>query len=93
MKLNEALKLFAEFAWDETDQSYTDIVRYMGLPGQATSYTIGQLAIIQMRKEMEDALGDMFNEKEFHYIILSQVKDLSTILLIEIYPNETQSGE
>ncbi|XP_066933605.1 uncharacterized protein [Clytia hemisphaerica] len=72
MKLNEALKLFAEFAWDETDQSYTDVVRYMGLPGQATSYTIGQLAIIQMRKEVEDALGDEFNEKEFHYIILSQ---------------------
>lgn len=70
--MKEALELFSIFAWDDTDKASKDVIRYMGLPGQATAYTIGRAAILKMRNETEEALGDLFDEREFHYIILSQ---------------------
>ena len=73
--MKEALKLFSIFAWDDTDKAAKDVIRYMGLPGQATAYTIGRAAIMKMRNETEKALGKDFDEKEFHYIILSQVRE------------------
>ena len=76
MTLNEALNLFEMFAWDTTDKSFKDSVRYMSGPGQATAYMIGQLAIWHIRDETEQLFrkhGIRFDVKEFHYLILSQV--------------------
>ena len=77
--MDEALSLFEKYAWDTTDKSKKDTVRYMSAPGQATSYMIGQLAIWTLRNKTEDALkkaGVFFDIKEFHYQILSQVSQL-----------------
>lgn len=84
--MKEALELFSIFAWDDTDKASKDVIRYMGLPGQATAYTIGRAAILKMRNETEEALGDLFDEREFHYIILSQVimRVLCTFILLFI---------
>lgn len=74
--MDEALALFDEFAWDNTDKAYKDTIRYMSDPGQATAYMIGQLAIWSMRNKTENRFKEAnitFNEKEFHYQVLSQV--------------------
>jgi uncharacterized protein (DUF885 family) len=47
-----------------------EIERYMVMPAQALSYKIGQLTILNLRKEAEKALGNEFNIKAFHNIIL-----------------------
>lgn len=76
MTLTEALGLFEKYAWDTTDKALKDTIRYMGLPGQATSYMIGQVAIWNLRNKTEETLrrnGIYFDLKEFHYQILSQV--------------------
>jgi len=76
MTMNEALNAFEMYAWDTTDKSYKDTIRYMSDPGQATAYMIGQLAIWKIRNETEETLRQhrlQFNEKEFHYQLLSQV--------------------
>ncbi|MEL7489593.1 MAG: DUF885 domain-containing protein [Pseudomonadota bacterium] len=47
-----------------------EIERYVVWPGQATAYKTGQLAILRMRKQAEEALGDTFDLRQFHEMIL-----------------------
>ncbi len=47
-----------------------EIERYMAIPGQALSYKIGQLKIIELRKKAELKLGKKFDIKVFHQKVL-----------------------
>ena len=47
-----------------------EIERYMAIPGQALSYKIGQLKIIELRKTASEKLGDKFNIALFHDEVL-----------------------
>jgi uncharacterized protein (DUF885 family) len=48
----------------------SEIERYMGLPGQACAYKVGHLKILELRAKAKAALGDKFNLKDFHTVIL-----------------------
>lgn len=55
----------------ESEASVTsEIERYMANPGQALSYKIGQLKIIELRKKAKAELGDNFNIRQFHNEVL-----------------------
>ncbi len=47
-----------------------EIERYMAIPGQALSYKVGQLKIRELRARAEDQLGDDFEIKAFHDLVL-----------------------
>jgi uncharacterized protein (DUF885 family) len=49
-----------------------EIERYIVWPGQATSYKMGMLKILELREKAKDALGDKFDIKKFHTIVLDQ---------------------
>ena len=48
----------------------TEVERYVVMPGQACSYKIGELKILELRAKARSALGDKFSLKEFHNAIL-----------------------
>jgi uncharacterized protein (DUF885 family) len=47
-----------------------EIERYMAIPGQALSYKIGQLKIIELRKKAETEMKNKFDIKVFHQKVL-----------------------
>ncbi|MEM7016858.1 MAG: DUF885 domain-containing protein [Pseudomonadota bacterium] len=49
-----------------------EVRRYIVWPGQATSYMVGMLKILELRKKARYALGDAFDIKIFHDIMLRQ---------------------
>jgi uncharacterized protein (DUF885 family) len=51
-------------------EAVAEIERYMAIPGQALSYMIGKLSIMEMRKKLETKEGSKFNLAAFHDAIL-----------------------
>jgi uncharacterized protein (DUF885 family) len=55
----------------ETEASIIpEIERYMAIPGQALSYKIGQLKIMELRKKAQEKMGEKFDIKKFHEKVL-----------------------
>ena len=50
--------------------SYGQINRYCVWPGQACAYKIGELKMLELRERAKTKLGDRFDIKEFHQVIL-----------------------
>ena len=46
------------------------VERHIVMPGQATAYKIGMIKIFELREEAKEALGDKFDIKEFHDVVL-----------------------
>lgn len=47
-----------------------EIERYMAIPGQALSYKMGQMKILELRKRAQDKMKDKFDIKVFHQKVL-----------------------
>ncbi|MEM7729113.1 MAG: DUF885 domain-containing protein [Pseudomonadota bacterium] len=47
-----------------------EIERYVAWPGQALGYKLGQIALQRMRENAQDTLGDRFNIRQFHEVVL-----------------------
>jgi uncharacterized protein (DUF885 family) len=55
---------------ESKDAITSEIERYMAIPGQALSYKIGQLKIIELSKKAESKMGTKFDIRKFHEKVL-----------------------
>lgn len=71
-----------------------EIERYIVMPGQATSYKMGMLKFVELRRKAREALGEQFDIRDFHDVILSNGGMPLPILerLIDQYIADTQAG-
>ena len=61
-----ATKLMIERGLIETDFAESEVDRYLGLPGQAISYKVGERFWLEAREASRQRLGDKFSLKKFH---------------------------
>jgi uncharacterized protein (DUF885 family) len=66
----QAIKYSLENEAESEASITTEIERYMAIPGQALSYKIGQLKIMQLRQKAQEKMGKKFDIKKFHEKVL-----------------------
>ena len=49
----------------------SEIERYFIIPGQATAYKVGMIKLLELRAMAETELGEQFDIREFHDVILT----------------------
>ena len=72
-----------------------EVSRYITWPGQATSYKIGMIRILELRQRAQEQLGDRFDLQEFHNVVLGNGSvPLDTLdRLVDDYIEDVQSGQ
>tara|TARA_B110000914_G_scaffold182653_1_gene165445 strand:+ start:260 stop:1993 length:1734 start_codon:yes stop_codon:yes gene_type:complete len=68
----QAMKYMKETTGMSDTEVRVEIERYIVWPGQATSYKMGMLKILELRQKAKKALGEKFDLKTFHSIVLDQ---------------------
>ena len=66
----QAIKYMVDTTGMHEAEVTSEVERYMGLPGQACAYKVGQLKILELREKAKAALGPRFDLKQFHAVVL-----------------------
>ena len=66
----KSIQYFRDYTALPEREIQTEIDRYIAWPGQALSYYLGEMTIVQLRAKAEKALGSRFNIRAFHDAIL-----------------------
>ena len=66
----QAIDYFSENSPEPLASVTAEVRRYIVWPGQATSYKVGMLKILELREYAEAELGEAFDIRDFHDVIL-----------------------
>ncbi|WP_429910924.1 DUF885 domain-containing protein [Glycocaulis sp.] len=90
----QAIEYLVENTPNPRGDATNAIERYIVMPGQATAYMIGMLEILALRERAETALGDDFDIRMFHEVVLRDGAVPLAILeeLIDEWIAEVQAG-
>ncbi|HEX8516944.1 MAG TPA: DUF885 domain-containing protein [Bacteroidia bacterium] len=67
----KALAYFKENTPNPEGDNKKEIERYIVWPSQATGYKIGMIKILELRENAKKKLGDKFDIREFHDVVLT----------------------
>jgi len=65
-----AVEMLVEYAALGSEYAASEATRYLGWPGQAIAYKVGENAILELRREETARLGADFDDKAFHARLL-----------------------
>lgn len=68
----QAFDFMNQYTANAANDTWSEIDRYLVLPGQALSYKVGDLAIWKLRREAEARLGERFSLSAFHDTVLAE---------------------
>ena len=89
----QAIQYLADNTPNARTEAENSIERYIVMPSQATAYKIGMIKIVQLRDKAKTALGDKFDIREFHDVVLKNGAVPLDVLesLVDAYIKDKQS--
>jgi uncharacterized protein (DUF885 family) len=66
----QAIQYMADTTGTASSDVISEIERYMAWPGQALGYKLGMLKLVELREKARQALGDKFDIRAFHDMVL-----------------------
>ncbi|MEX2278857.1 MAG: DUF885 domain-containing protein, partial [Acidimicrobiia bacterium] len=66
----QAIEFFADHAPISIETITGEVDRYIGMPGQALAYKMGQREIFRLREKAKTEMGDRFTPAAFHDVVL-----------------------
>jgi len=66
----QAIEYMEAHSAQDHDSIVSEIERYIVMPGQACAYKIGMIKVVELRDKAMSALGDKFNLRQFHDVVL-----------------------
>jgi uncharacterized protein (DUF885 family) len=66
-----AVAVLEELTMQSHEMSVSEVDRYLGMPGQAISYKVGERVWMRTREEAKTRLGERFSLKRFHAFALA----------------------
>jgi uncharacterized protein (DUF885 family) len=66
----QAIDYMQEHTAQALESVVSEVERYIVMPGQACAYKIGELKLLELRQKARQALGDKFDLRQFHNVIL-----------------------
>jgi len=89
----QAVEYFMQNSPISEGQIRSEVRRYFVMPGQATGYKIGMIKILELRTKAQQALGDKFDIRAFHDIVLGGGAVPLTLLeqMIDSWISKTQN--
>jgi uncharacterized protein (DUF885 family) len=65
-----AVDFMVDVGLQRRPDAVSEVLRYLGWPGQAISYKVGERAILSMRDDLRSREGNGFSLKDFHGRVL-----------------------
>jgi uncharacterized protein (DUF885 family) len=60
------VEMMEKRAFQDPQYASSEVTRYLGWPGQAIAYKVGERVIMELREELRKAKGASFSLKDFH---------------------------
>jgi uncharacterized protein (DUF885 family) len=91
----EVIDFMSDHSALATNNIVNEVDRYLGRPGQALAYKIGQLEMLRLRAEAQDRLGAAFDIRRFHDAVLTHgalpLTTLAESLAADLLDSRSQS--
>ena len=82
----EGIKYYTENTPNAELDAIKMVERHIVMPSQATAYKIGMLKILELRTKAKNALGDQFDIRDFHEVVI--VQGAIPLNILEEFVNE-----
>ena len=69
---DEAVDFMLDVTALSRSEAALEVDRYLAMPGHSVSYMLGGDIIFELREEAKEVLGDKFDLREFHHVVLDQ---------------------
>ena len=88
----EAIEYMEQHTGQARESVVSEIERYFVMPGQACSYKIGEIKILELREKAKQEMGDRFDICQFHNVVLKN-GGMPLTILEKVIDEYIETGE